>query len=89
MDDISVSSTEFQARCLDLVNDLRERRIETVVVTENGKPVARMTGASLGVAGAGRGASIFGAMAGTIAIADGVDLLAPVIDMPANWPPFP
>jgi len=41
MPPVPVGSAEFKARCLELVNHVREARVE-YVVTKHGKPVAKL-----------------------------------------------
>lgn len=69
-----VGAAEFKARCLELVDEVRETRAE-YVVTRHGKPVARL--APIAVA---REVAFFGAMAGTVVRYD--DPFAPV---PGEW----
>ena len=71
---VSVGSAEFKARCLELVDHVREARAE-YVVTRHGVPVA-----SLVPVAAIREAAFFGSMAGTVLKYD--DPFAPI---PGSW----
>lgn len=56
-----VGSAEFKARCLELVEHVREARAE-YVVTRHGVPVARLVPVDAGA----RAASLVGSMAGSV-----------------------
>ncbi len=64
-----VPAGEFKARCLRLMDEVRERGTE-IVITKHGKPVARL------VPVADDAAPVFGAMKGTVRIVG--DIVAPI-----------
>ncbi|PWC34417.1 hypothetical protein TSO352_16855 [Azospirillum sp. TSO35-2] len=39
---VTVSVTEFKAKCLSLFDDLEDRRVAKIVVTRHGRPVAEL-----------------------------------------------
>lgn len=57
----SIGAADFKARCLELMERVRETGVE-YVVTKHGKPVAKL----VPVTNRARGASSFGAMRGTL-----------------------
>ena len=69
-----VGSADFKARCLELVDQVKEARAE-YVVTRHGVPVARLVPVE-----AGGSVSLVGAMAGTVVRYD--DPFEPI---PATW----
>ena len=70
-----VGSAEFKARCLELVEHVREARAE-YVVTRHGVPVARL----VPVETASEDASLMGSMTGSVLQYD--DPFAPI---PGEW----
>jgi antitoxin (DNA-binding transcriptional repressor) of toxin-antitoxin stability system len=72
--EVTVSASEFKARCLSLFDRLASRKLRRVIVTKRGKPVAELVPPSGGVP------DPWGALRGTVEIAPGVDLTAPVLD---------
>ncbi len=40
---LTISATEFKARCLDLMDQVADRRIASVIVTKRGKQIVKMT----------------------------------------------
>jgi prevent-host-death family protein len=75
VDETRVGSAEFKARCLELVEHVREARAE-YVVTRHGVPVARL----VPVEADDRPASLIGSMAGSVLQYD--DPFEPV---PGEW----
>ncbi len=71
---LTISATEFKAKCLDIFTQLADRRLSGVTVTRRGKPVAEVERPKSAVG------SLYGSMAGSVYIAPGVDITAPVID---------
>ena len=63
-------ASEFKARCLRLMDEVRKRR-EPVLITKNGRPVAKLVPADESRA------DVFGCMAGTAEIRG--DIVAPVL----------
>ncbi len=77
-DVLRVSATEFKARCLAIFKDLEARRIARVLVTRRGRPVAELTPARTQLP------TLWGAHRGSVEVAPGVDLTAPVVDEPLD-----
>ncbi|MBK8574983.1 MAG: type II toxin-antitoxin system Phd/YefM family antitoxin [Elusimicrobia bacterium] len=67
---MSVSAAYFKARCLQLMDDVKERRA-TYVITKRGRPVARLVPVE-----PGSRTPVFGRMKGTATVKG--DLVAPV-----------
>ena len=75
MDDVlEVSASEFKARCLAIFKDLEARRVSRVLVTRRGRPVAELTPPRTELP------TLWGAHRGSVGIAPGTDLTAPVVD---------
>jgi antitoxin (DNA-binding transcriptional repressor) of toxin-antitoxin stability system len=70
---VTVGVTEFKRRCLGLIADVEAGRIETLALTRRGRQVAQLTRLQPRHAPA----RLWGSMAGTIRIPEGVDLTAP------------
>ena len=70
----SVGAAEFKARCLELVDHVKEARAE-YVVTRHGRPVARLVPVEADLP-----ASPLGSMRGTVVRYDG-----PFDPVPATW----
>jgi hypothetical protein len=73
-DVLTVSATEFKARCLSIFKDLEARRVSRVLVTRRGRPVAELTPPRTELP------TLWGAHRGSVEVAAGVDLTAPVVD---------
>ena len=73
-DVLTITATEFKAKCLALFDELEGRKIARVVVTRRGKPVAEMTPPR------DRIPSLWGAHPGSARYAPGVDPTAPALD---------
>lgn len=71
----AVGAAEFKARCLELMDRVRETR-EEYVVTKHGKPVAKLVPYDA----PDRSPSFFGSMRGTVRRYD-----APFDPVPAEW----
>lgn len=76
----TISASAFKARCLALMDEVA-RTGESIVITKNGKPVARLAPAPGRV---GLRKPVFGLHKGMVMPIGDVDLDAPVID-PADW----
>jgi antitoxin (DNA-binding transcriptional repressor) of toxin-antitoxin stability system len=73
---LNLTATEFKAKCLELFRRLDIGTLTEVTITRRGKPIATVRAADVpDIKG-----SAWGFMRGTIKIAPGVDLTAPVID---------
>ncbi len=66
---MKISAAQFKAKCLKLMDEVRNRR-EEVVITKRGKPVARL------VPFDEKPAPIYGCMKGTVTILG--DIVSPV-----------
>jgi len=66
---MKISAGQFKAKCLKLMDEVRNRR-EEVVITKRGKPVARL------VPFDEKQAKIYGCMQGTVTILG--DIVSPV-----------
>lgn len=71
---LTVSVTEFKAKCLKLFDDLEGRKVARIVVTRHGKPVAELTPPPTDLA------PLFGAHRGSVTILQDVDLTQPTFD---------
>ncbi len=76
---ITITATEFKARCLKIMDDLEARRIDSVTVTKRGKPSVLVT-APKDLAWK----PLHGAHSGKIWIAPDVDLTGPVVPL-EDW----
>lgn len=79
--ELTVSATEFKAKCLDILARLGSRSLAHVTVTRHGRPVAEMYPPRSAEADV---RAFFAEMAGTVVVPPGVDLTDPIIDM-AEW----
>ncbi|MFJ6023983.1 type II toxin-antitoxin system Phd/YefM family antitoxin [Brevundimonas sp. NPDC092305] len=75
MTSLEISATEFKATCLELLDRLADHRIDRLVVTKRGRPVAVLTPPP---GGKDRVAGLFGFMRGAAVIPRSLDLVAPV-----------
>ena len=73
---VTISATEFKAKCLKLMDDLEARRIDSVTVTKRGKPTAVVTAPVVQ-----ESKPLFGAHRGKIRVIPGVDLTGPVVPL--------
>lgn len=71
---MSVSAAYFKARCLQLMDDVKERHV-TYVITKRGKPVARLVPMETAVR-----TPVFGRMKGTSAVKGNI-----VAPLPLSW----
>ena len=72
-----VGAAEFKAKCLRLINEMREDR-ESVTITKRGRPVAVLVPAPR----SDEDTSIIGALSGSVLAYD--DPFLPAVD-PADW----
>lgn len=77
--ELTVSASVFKARCLELFKALEARKLTRVTVTRRGKPVAELVPPR-----AAEPVSLWGAHAGSVIVAPGVDLTEPVLDEPLD-----
>ena len=72
-----VSASEFKAKCLDILDRIRSRELERVVVTKRGIPVAVLVPPP---AATGEIERLHGFLQGSVVIPPEVDLTAPIAD---------
>jgi prevent-host-death family protein len=70
----TIAAAEFKAKCLQIMDDVRDRR-ESVTITKKGKPVARLVPAD-------EGRDVVGCLVGALEIAG--DITSPVV-APSAW----
>jgi prevent-host-death family protein len=70
-----VSASEFKAKCLDILDRIRSKEWERVVVTKRGVPVALVVPPP---ADAGEVARLHGFLRGSVVVPPEIDLTAPV-----------
>src|SRR5204862_7013811 len=80
-DTLEIAASAFKAKCLDLMDQLADRKLSRIVVTKHGRPVAILSPPPTceEVADA-----LFGFMKGTVHAPDDFDFTAPVLDEPLN-----
>jgi prevent-host-death family protein len=71
---LTISATEFKAKCLDLLDQVSRGDVDELEVTKHGRVVARLVPP---VAVAAEGAGWHGFMRGAVTIPDGFDLTEP------------
>jgi prevent-host-death family protein len=76
---LTISASEFKAKCLELLDRLGSRKLHRVVVTKRGRPVAVLFPPD-GDRHAAE--ALYGSMVGSVIVPDDVDLTAPVLDEP-------
>jgi antitoxin (DNA-binding transcriptional repressor) of toxin-antitoxin stability system len=74
----TINATEFKAKCLDILDQLADRRLERVEVTKRGRVVAVLTPPPDPAAVE----QLYGFMRGSVVVPPGVDLTAPALDEP-------
>lgn len=72
---LEINVTEFKAKCLALFKELEAHRLDRVVVTRRGQPVAELIPPHREVP------DLYGCMKGSVIIPEGVDLTEPVLDV--------
>jgi len=75
----TISATEFKAKCIDILDQLADGRLERVEVTKRGRVVAVLTPPAPDPAAA---AQLYGLLRGAVVVPPGVDLTAPALDEP-------
>ena len=73
----TLSASDFKAKCLDVLDRVGDREVESVSITKHGKVVAMLvppTGFSESVQ------ALHGCMPGSVLIPEGVDLTAPTFE---------
>ena len=79
--ELTISVSEFKAKCLDIMKRLGEHRLRKVVVTRRGKPLAVVTQADAGKASF---AELHGSMKGKTVIPQGMDIVGPIFEGAMN-----
>ncbi len=67
----SIPVTKFKAMCLEVIDRVSKGKSARVVLTKRGKPVAALVPCGT------KPQRLWGAMRGTVMVAEGVDLAAP------------
>ena len=78
---LEIAASEFKAKCLDLMDQLAARKLDRIVVTKRGRPVAVLTPPPTPeevVEG------LFGCLKGRLVAPADFDFTAPVLDEPLN-----
>ena len=72
-----VGASEFKAKCLDILDRIRSKELERVVVTKRGVPVAVLVPPP---ADAAEVARLHGFLRGSVVVPPEIDLTAPTAD---------
>jgi antitoxin (DNA-binding transcriptional repressor) of toxin-antitoxin stability system len=75
---LTMTATDFKAKCLAIFDELERRKVDRVVVTRRGRPVAELRPARAELP------ELWGAHRGSVKVARGVDLTAPTFDEPLD-----
>ena len=75
-DVLTISATEFKAKCLSLFDELETGKMSRIVITRRGKPVGELTAPKAEVQ------DIWGAHRGSVIIPPDVDLTEPAYGEP-------
>ena len=78
---LEIAASEFKAKCLDLMDQLAARKLDRIVVTKRGRPVAVLTPPPTPEEIAD---AFFGFMKGSVGAPEDFDFTAPVLDEPIN-----
>jgi len=76
---VSISASEFKAKCLELLDRVGRRELTQLTITKRGKPVAVV---SPPAAKAAEVEELHGFLRGSVVIPAGLDLTAPTGDEP-------
>lgn len=74
-------ASDFKANCLAILDRLARHDLDKVTITKRGRPVAILMPPAVM---ADAVSSLHGFMSGSVAVAEGVDLLAPIVDEPLS-----
>src|SRR5437763_8924949 len=80
-DTLEIAASAFKAKCLDLMDQLADRKLLRIVVTKHGRPVAVLSPPPTSEEAAD---AIFGCLKGRIIAPADFDFTAPVLDEPLN-----
>lgn len=75
----TISATEFKVKCLDILDRIKSRELERVVITKRGRVVAVLVPPADEAA---QVRQLHGFLRGSVIIPPDVDLTAPVLDEP-------
>ena len=78
---LEIAASEFKAKCLDLMDQLAARKLDRIVVTKRGRPVAILTPPPTPEEVA---EGLFGCLKGRLVAPADFDFTAPVLDEPLN-----
>jgi prevent-host-death family protein len=80
-DTLEIAASKFKAKCLELMDQLAERKLNRIVVTKRGRPVAVLTPPPTPEEAAD---AFFGFMKGTVGAPEDFDFTEPVLDEPLD-----
>jgi prevent-host-death family protein len=80
-DTLEIAASKFKAKCLDLMDQLAERKLNRIVVTKRGRPVAVLTPPPTPEEAAD---AFFGFMKGNVGAPEDFDFTEPVLDEPLD-----
>jgi prevent-host-death family protein len=72
----TISSSEFKAKCLNILDRLDKHELDRVIITKRGRTVAVLTSPETVIQ------DLYGSMRGSVIIPEGFDLTEPVFDEP-------
>jgi prevent-host-death family protein len=78
---LQIAASEFKAKCLDLMDQLAARKLDRIIVTKHGRPVAVLSPPPPPEEIA---ENFFGFMQGSVAAPPDFDFTAPVLDEPLD-----
>jgi prevent-host-death family protein len=78
---LEIAASEFKAKCLDLMDQLAARKLDRIVVSKRGRPVAVLTPPPTPEEVA---EGLFGCLKGRLVAPADFDFTAPVLDEPLN-----
>ena len=78
---LEIAASEFKAKCLDLMDQLAARKLDRIIVTKRGRPVAVLTPPPTPEEVA---EGLFGCLRGRMVAPADFDFTAPVLDEPLN-----
>jgi prevent-host-death family protein len=78
---LEIAASEFKAKCLELMDRLAARKLNRIIVTKRGRPVAVLTPPPTREEIA---EAFFGFMKGSVGAPEDFDFTAPVLDEPLD-----
>ncbi len=78
---LEIAASEFKAKCLDLMDRLAARKLDRIIVTKRGRPVAVLSPAPTREEVA---EGLFGCLRGSLRAPADFDFTAPVLDEPLD-----